>query len=194
MSPSPARGRPARLRFHDPARGRPDPDVYSQALPIRGGHPPYTRQLAGSLPLDLALVNGVVTGTPRSPGTFAFTVVATDPPPTVTETFTLPVVVLDRNTALAVDLHRVRLTATADRAPETATVRATGGGPPLSWRISADANWLQIDPASGAAPGTFNVGADTGGVKAGSYSASTTVTMQGAPNSPIRISVELLVK
>jgi hypothetical protein len=170
---------------------------YSQPLPLRGGRPPYRLQLAGPLTPDLSLVNGVIRGVPRTAGTFAFTVIATDsaePPSTVTETFTLPVVILDQNTILAVEPTEVRLAASGNRPPEAATVRVTSGGPPLTWRASCDATWVQIEPTSGTAPATFKVGAAKSGMKPGSYTATITVSMQGAPNSPAEIPVQLVVK
>lgn len=170
---------------------------YSQALPVRGGQPPYSLQIAGSLPRELALVNGVITGTPRIPGMFAFTVMlsdSADPPAAVTETLTLPVVILDQNTALAVQPEQVQLATSPERAPRPVTVKVASGGPPLTWKVSSDAAWVQIESPTGVAPGTFTVGAAGKGLKAGIYTATLTVTMPGVPNSPLQIPVQMTVK
>jgi hypothetical protein len=76
---------------------------YSRPVPVRGGRPPYAVQVvAGTLPPELALVNGSLTGTPRQPGVFSFTIAATDsstPPTTQTQQVSIAVVILDQNTA-----------------------------------------------------------------------------------------------
>jgi probable HAF family extracellular repeat protein len=54
--------------------------AYSSAAIASGGVPPYVYLIAGSLPPGLALAahTGAITGTPTEPGTFNFTVQATD--------------------------------------------------------------------------------------------------------------------
>ncbi|MFN7975586.1 MAG: putative Ig domain-containing protein [Acidobacteriota bacterium] len=57
--------------------------AYSQTLTATGGTPPFTWAVtAGSLPPGLALgaASGVISGVPGSPGTYNFTVTATDTP------------------------------------------------------------------------------------------------------------------
>lgn len=170
---------------------------YSQALGLRGGRPPYTLRLAGALPPELALIEGVLRGTPRSPGVFAFTIIASDasdPPSTVTETLTLSVLIVDAQTALAVVPGRVQMKGTREQAPEPVTLRVTSGGPPLTWKVSANADWVHLQPTSGAAPGTFKVSVSTKDLKPGSYASMVTVTMEGAPNGPVQVPVDLMVK
>jgi hypothetical protein len=52
---------------------------YNQPISPTGGTPPYTLSLsAGTLPGGLSLSAGAVTGTPTTPGTFTFSITATD--------------------------------------------------------------------------------------------------------------------
>jgi uncharacterized protein (TIGR03437 family) len=50
----------------------------AQVLTASGGVAPYTFAIAGSLPSGLAFSNGVITGTPASPGSFTFSLTVTD--------------------------------------------------------------------------------------------------------------------
>jgi len=54
--------------------------AYSQALQVTGGLPPYTFSVNGELPPGLALdtATGVIAGTPTTPGTYSFSVMAMD--------------------------------------------------------------------------------------------------------------------
>lgn len=54
--------------------------AYSQTLQITGGLPPYTFSVTGELPPGLAInaATGVVSGTPTTPGTYSFAVMASD--------------------------------------------------------------------------------------------------------------------
>lgn len=171
---------------------------YSEPVPVRSGRAPYFFQLAaGQLPPDLGLANGVITGVPRQPGTHVLAVAVTDsstPPASVTERLTLTVVILDRSTALSVTPDRVALSARRGQMAEAPTLSVTSGGPPLSWSIRSDVSWLRVTPADGVAPATVTVGADTTDLAAGSYAATLIVSMRGAPNSPVRVPVQLSVR
>ncbi|QMV72985.1 putative Ig domain-containing protein [Comamonas piscis] len=54
--------------------------AYSQPLQVTGGLPPYTFSVVGDLPpgLELDTASGVVSGTPTTPGTYSFSVMAMD--------------------------------------------------------------------------------------------------------------------
>ncbi len=172
-------------------------EPYSQALPIRGGRAPFRFQLSGSLPPDLSLLNGVVTGVPKMPGTFEFGVIATDsaePPAAVTQTLTLRVAPAGQRVVLAVDPDRVSLAATTRGTPNSVAIQVSSGGAALSWRVSADASWVQIDRSGGRSAGSFTVTARTAALRAGTYRAWMTVTMEGAENSPVRIPVDLVIR
>jgi hypothetical protein len=171
---------------------------YSQALPYAGGTPPYVSSVvAGYLPADLALVNNVISGVPRSTGVFTFSVAVRDgsaPPQIVSETLTIPVAVLDQHTALEVQPAVVKLLCTAARPPAAVKVAIGSGGPPFNWRASGEAAWLRVEPTSGMAPAEISVGAEPGDLAPGTYTSAVTVTMDNVLNSPVRLQVELVVK
>ncbi|MBI3264015.1 MAG: BACON domain-containing protein [Acidobacteria bacterium] len=170
---------------------------YSRPVPVRGGRPPYAFQIVGgTLPPELALANGMLMGTPRQPGVFSFTVAAVDsstPATSQTQQLSLAVVILDQNTALAVQPVSLELQATGARAAES-SVAIVSGGPPLTWQAASDVPWLRITPAEGVAPSTVKVSVDTKGLSSGSYAAVITINMDGAPNSPVRVPVRVTVR
>jgi hypothetical protein len=171
---------------------------YSQAIPVKGGQPPYRIQLTGGqIPPELTLINGALTGIARLPGTYTLGVTVTDssaPPTTVSQMVTLPVLILDRNTALVIAPPAAVLVATVPKLVSEAAMVITSGSQALSWRAVSDAPWLRITPADGTAPANVTLRADAAMLGAGVYVATVTVSMDGAPNSPARIPVELTVK
>lgn len=54
--------------------------TYSQTLQVTGGLPPYTFSVTGELPpgLELDTDTGIISGTPTTPGTYSFSVMAID--------------------------------------------------------------------------------------------------------------------
>ena len=52
--------------------------LYTQPLSASGGTPGYTFSFTGTLPPGVGLLSGTLVGTPTTPGTFSFTVLATD--------------------------------------------------------------------------------------------------------------------
>lgn len=170
---------------------------YSRPIPVRGGRPPYVVQLvAGPLPPELALINGTLVGVPRQPGVFTFTVGVTDsstPPVSQLQQLRLMVVVLDQNTALAVQPAQLDLQAAGGKAAQ-ASLTVTSGGPPLTWQASADVPWLQVVPLEGVAPAQLKVTVDARTLASGTYTASITLSMDGAPNSPVRVPVRVTIR
>lgn len=77
-------------------------------------------------------------------------------------------------------------------APAPLTISNLGGGV-VNWTASVSPNtlWLTLSGASGAAPSTINVQANTTGLTPGNYSGSVTVTAPGALSSPQTIPVTL---
>lgn len=171
---------------------------YSQAVPVKGGQPPYRMQLAaGQMPQDLTLANGAISGIARIPGTYTIGITVVDsavPPATVSQMMTLPVIILDRNTALIIEPASVALTATGPKLETNITIAVMSGSQALSWRATSDAAWLRVSPADGMAPANVTLSADGKSLPSGVYVATVTVSMDGAPNSPARIPVQLTVK
>jgi hypothetical protein len=69
----------------------------------------------------------------------------------------------------------------------------TGGGT-LSWTLSDNATWLQLNTASGTTmteTDTISASVTTSGLAAGTYNGIITVTASGASNSPRQIPVSL---
>jgi hypothetical protein len=73
------------------------------------------------------------------------------------------------------------------------TITNTGGGGALSWTASSNASWLTVSAGSGTTPSSITVSANSSALASGTYSGTITITAPGAPNSPISISVSLLV-
>ncbi len=67
------------------------------------------------------------------------------------------------------------------------------GGNTLNWTASANVSWLTLSPASGTAPSTITVTANTAGLAIGTYNGTITLTASGANNSPQTIAVTLSV-
>lgn len=171
---------------------------YSQAVPVKGGQPPYRVELTGGqMPPELVLANGAISGIPRLPGTYAIGLTVTDssaPPASLTQVMTLPVIILDRNTALVIEPASVTLAAAAPKLTAEQTIAVMSGSQALRWRAAADVPWLRVSPAEGLAPALVTVTADAKNLAAGVYVATLTVSMDGAPNSPARIPVQVTVK
>jgi hypothetical protein len=171
---------------------------YTQAIPIRGGKPPYTmRVVQGRLPVGLAVSNGAVTGITRFAGTFQFTVGATDsatPPALVTQAMTLRVIILQIDTAMVVDPPAISLLVARAQPTQRARIGVSSGRQQLDWKASSDAAWLKALPADGITPGAVQLEANATGLAPGTYMATVTIVMEGVPNSPARVPVQLTVR
>lgn len=171
---------------------------YSQALTVRGGTPPYAVAVVqGRLPLGLTVRDGALTGLTRIPGVFPLTVSATDsatPPQSATKNLTLRVIVVYAGTALSASVSSLALEVTAGQRTAAGRVAVGSGAQPLAWSVGADQPWLRLLPDRGVAPGVFVVDVDAARLDPGSYTATITVTMEGAPNSPLRIPVGVTVR
>ena len=117
-----------------------------------GGVPPYTFTVSGSIPSGASFSNGTLSGTANSPGTFQFTVVATDSLGIVaSKTFTI-----------AVTVNPLKLTGTAGNGQVGVTYSA------------------QFGATGGAAPYTFTAGGLPPGVQLSGASLGQTPTAAGA--------------
>ena len=75
-------------------------------------------------------------------------------------------------------------------AAQTLGVSNSGSGT-LSWTATNNASWLAVGPSSGSGPATLSVSVTTGGLAAGTYNDTITVTSAGAQGSPQSIPVQL---
>ncbi|HWB99185.1 MAG TPA: N,N-dimethylformamidase beta subunit family domain-containing protein [Bryobacteraceae bacterium] len=79
----------------------------------------------------------------------------------------------------------------ANPATQTLSVANSGTGS-LSWTASADAAWISLSPASGTAPGSIVVTANTVGMAVGDYTGNITILSNDAP-TPVTVAVALRV-
>jgi glucose/arabinose dehydrogenase/PKD repeat protein len=154
--------------------------------------------------LSVALASGTGAGTPSvsaniaglAAGTYTGTVTisaagASGSPKTVAVTLT----VNPPTPVLAVSPASLTFNATAgggSPAAQTVNVTNTGGGT-LSWAASDNQPWLSTSPATGTAPGTVSVSANTSGLAAGTYTGTVTISAAGASGSPKTVAVTLNV-
>jgi hypothetical protein len=108
---------------------------YNQTIAASGGVSPLTFTLSsGALPPGLTLAtNGVISGTPTSSGSSAFTVKVTDagiPPFTISQGYTITVA-----PAPPLSIPAVTLQQGVTGTPYSATISARGGIPPLTWSL-----------------------------------------------------------
>ncbi|MCF7751004.1 putative Ig domain-containing protein [Bacillus subtilis subsp. subtilis] len=131
--------------------------AYSQAFSASGGVAPYTYVLAGTVPtgLSFAPATGVLSGTPSQPGTFNFSVTATDSttgtaaPYSTQHSYTLAVA------APAIVIVPATLPAGRAGTAYTQTLSSSGGVAPYTYQVIAGAlpAGLVVSPA-GVVSGT----------------------------------------
>lgn len=61
------------------------------------------------------------------------------------------------------------------------------------WTAASSQAWIQVSPTSGTGAGTVNVSINAAALAAGNHSGSVTLTSPGSQNSPVTISVNLVV-
>jgi hypothetical protein len=171
---------------------------YSQAIPVRGGKPPVRFRLTqGRLPPGFRLENGAVSGVARQAGAYVFVVTATDsasPPSTVTQAIGLRVILLYPDTAMTVYPASLAIHATAGTRRTSVRLVVSSGRQALDWRASVDAPWLTLKPAEGRGQTSLLLEADPTELAPGVYTATVTISMEGVPNSPARVPVQLSVR
>ena len=131
--------------------------TYLAGVEATGGTPPYTWSLAtGILPPGLTMppASGVISGMPKSQGTFAFTVAAQDSSAakqTQTQVLSIPV-----GAPGPLGITTTSLLDGTVNALYTATVAGVGGTPPYSWSITTGGlpSGLSLSSSTGAISGT----------------------------------------
>jgi hypothetical protein len=101
---------------------------------VAGGRPPYHLHLvAGSLPTGLKLhgTSGAITGTPKQPGTWSFTVEATDASGSTPTTQTLSITVKPAKLEVKSSAHFITAVGRAFSSP----LVAKEGTPPYAWSV-----------------------------------------------------------
>jgi uncharacterized protein (TIGR03437 family) len=154
---------------------------YSQQIAISGGVSPFNFAITGVPPQGLALFgNGLLTGTPKTAGTFSFSVTASDSLGVSTGPTTFQVTITSATPVLTVSPTSLTFSALVrgDAPPLQAisVIPGTGAGTNPTFSVVVDAgqanttapSWLTVQPASGTAPAQLVVSVDQGTLQAGS--------------------------
>ena len=170
---------------------------YAQAIPVAGGTPPYAmRVVEGRLPAGLVLAHGSISGTARVQGYYSFVVAVTDasaPPITIAQPLGLRVIILQPDTALVLSPLAVTLRLPGRKRDGRAVLSIGSGRQRLEWTASADVPWIRLAPAAGVSPATVQIVALAAQLSPGTHLGTVTVSMEGAPNSPASIPVQVTV-
>ena len=112
--------------------------AYSQSFTASGGIGPYTYAQTGTLPQGLIFAGNTVSGTPTTPGSFSFTITATDTgatgtgsPFTVAQNYTITVA------APTIVVNPATLPNPVAGTAYSQTITATGGAAPYGFAVSA---------------------------------------------------------
>jgi len=170
---------------------------YAHAIPVAGGTPPYAMRIVeGRLPAGLVLAQGSVSGTARVQGYYPFILTVTDastPPATIAQPLGLRVIILQPDTALVVSPPAISLRLPGRSRDGRTALSVASGRQKLEWSASVDVPWLRLAPAAGVSPATIEIIALGGQLAPGTHLGNVTVTMDGAPNSPASIPVQVTV-
>jgi hypothetical protein len=170
---------------------------YAQAIPVAGGTPPYMlRIVEGRLPAGLVLANGAISGTARVQGYYPFVVALSDsasPPARLTQTLGLRVIILQPDTALVVSPPSISVRLSSRSRDGRAALAISSGRQRLEWSAAADVAWLRLTPAAGLSPTDVGITVAADRLTPGTHVGTITVTMEGAPNSPASIPVQVTV-
>jgi hypothetical protein len=126
--------------------------AYSQSFTAGGGIGPYTYAQTGTLPAGVSLSGGTLSGTPTAPGTFNFTITATDTgstgtgaPFTIAQNYTLNVA------APTIVVAPATLPGANAGQAYSQTITATGGVAPYGFTVTAGALPAGLSLATGGA-------------------------------------------
>lgn len=76
-------------------------------------------------------------------------------------------------------------------APAPRALSITSSGAPLNWTVTDNAAFVNATPASGTTPGATNVSINIGGLAAGSYNATITISAPGVPSRTVPVSLTI---
>jgi len=99
--------------------------------------------------------------------------------------------------AIALNRNKLYFGALEGEAGQTTPAQAvkisSAGSGTLHWTATPSQTWITVTPGSGTGNKTITVGVNTGGLSAGTYTGTVSITDPGASNSPQSISVILKV-
>ena len=132
---------------------------YGTTFHVAGGAFPYMWSVtAGKLPagLSLSASDGTLTGTPRSVGTFQFTLQVNSPTSVEAASKSFSAVIKASSTVVPMQILRDSLSAAVVNGPYSQTLTANGGQVPYVWAIFAGSlpGGLSLEPGSGQITGT----------------------------------------
>lgn len=131
--------------------------AYNQIVTATGGTSPYTFNVsAGALPPGLALngATGAITGSPTTPGTFNFSITATDANGCIgSRLYSMTIAAAG---CPAITVSPATLPPATANAPYAQAVTASGGTPPYVYTVASGAlpAGLTLNPATGLISGT----------------------------------------
>jgi hypothetical protein len=130
---------------------------YNQIVTASGGTAPYTFAISsGSLPTGLILTaaTGAISGTPTAPGTFTFSITATDA--NGCSGTRLYAITITSPNCPAITLSPVTLPPAVAQRPYSRAITASGGTPPYVYTIASGAlpTGLVLNSATGVISGT----------------------------------------
>jgi hypothetical protein len=179
----------------------------SQSISVSsGGTPvPYTVATSGGTWLSASLTGGTTTGmfsvsanpTGLTSGTYNGTVTissagTSNSPQTVPVSFTITPAASQTLSVSPTSMSFAYQTGGSAPVAQSITVSSSGTG--LSYTTAASGGtWLSASSTSGSTPGTVSVSTNPGGLAAGTYNGTVTITANGATGSPQTVSVALVV-
>ena len=171
---------------------------YTQAVPVAGGTPPYA----------MRVVRGPAAGRPRADAgmrlrerpAFRGTTRSSSPSRTrhaagtIAQPLALRVIILQPDTALVVSPPAISLRLPGRSRARQRAALAVGERPPEARveRRAPTCPWLMA-PAAGVSPAPCEIIALGGRLPPGTHVGTVTVTMEGAPNSPASVPVQVTV-
>ncbi len=160
------------------------------------GSPTPALTLSGTLPSGMTFLdNGNSTatlapGASLAPGTYTFTITASNSAGTVTQLFTL--VVESETSMMGADPATLSFISDGSFEP-TAPVNLTTTGDTLPYAITSTAKWLSATPVSGMMPTSIAVSANAAGLAPGTYTGTLIIGSAGTDGPSATVAVTLTV-